>query len=563
MSNPDTNETISDGALGFAAADVSKIAAALGICTLGVIGLFYAFTDPKDVVSNLGSGPLVEDLCHSLDVAGGTVYATPIAPSAAGSVGTVTQTGTGPLPTFTGNPVSAFPIKFKIVKGGVVGTATFQISYDGGTTFGPETMTAASVVLGEGLSNKAVVSTGTTPPVITLTGTPYRALNLRIECTLGGALLTWTGRWSVDGGATWTAFTSAATVLMAGTGVTLNIAAGTANVDNVWTGGTEGMKLAFTAGTYVAGEVYSATCKQAAYSTVEMAAAFDVLAADSRVWNLLHLVGIPDGASDALKVTATAAMAAALQTKLDAVFLAHRNIRAIMDGPDLTDSSVGDTAMITGIANTVAVRVGIGADFAYIRSQVSKRVYLQSAAWVAVAQARKLSLSTDLGEVLTGRLHSSVVGIRRDEGKREGFNDARLITLRTYLGKAGFYITKPKMLAAAGSDFELLQHGRIIDVAVAIARVKGLDLISKKQRTNPNGTIFEIDARAIEREINSALDLELRQAGHVQATSVYVRRDDNILSTKKIRLKVRARPYAYPEFIETELGFEANVASAA
>ena len=64
------------------------------------------------------------------------------------------------------------------------------------------------------------------------------------------------------------------------------------------------------------------------------------------------------------------------------------------------------------------------------------------------------------------------------------------------------------------------------------------------------------------REINSKLDVALRQAGHVQSTGVVVRRDDNIISTKKIRLKVRARPYAYPEFIESEVGFEANVATA-
>lgn len=563
MANPDTTESISDGALGFTASDLSKIAAVLGICTLGAIGTFYSFSDPKDVVSELGTGPLVEALCHSLDVAGGTVYATPIGPTAAGTISAITQTGTGPLPTLTGNPISAFPIRFKIVKGGVVGTATFQISYDGGTTYGPETVTAASVILGEGLSLGAVTSTGTTPPVITLTGTPLRSLNLRVECTLGGILATWTGRWSVDGGVTWTAFTSAATVLMAGTGVTLNIAAGAAATDNVWTASTQGMKLAFTAGTYVAGEVYSATCKQGAYDSTAMATAFDVLTADSREWNLLHLVGLPDGATDADKATAAAAMAAALQTKLDAAFTAHRNVRAIMDGPDVADTSGGDTALITAFANAVAPRVGIGADFASIRSQVSKRVYVQSAGWVAVAQARKLSLSTDLGEVQSGRLHSSVVSIRRNEGKRAGLNDARFITLRTYIGKAGFYITKPKMMAAAGSDFELLQHGRIIDIAVSIARSEGLDLISKKQRTNPNGTIYEVDARAIESEINSALDQALRQPGHVQSTYVVVRRDDNILSTKKIRLKVRARPFAYPEFIETEVGFEANVATAA
>lgn len=80
---------------------------------------------------------------------------------------------------------------------------------------------------------------GTTPPVITFSGSqngrPYPIL---IACTLVGALGVWTGTVSYDGGATTEqAFTSAATVALTGkgAGLTLNIAAGNAALNNTWT----------------------------------------------------------------------------------------------------------------------------------------------------------------------------------------------------------------------------------------------------------------------------------------------------------------------------------------
>jgi hypothetical protein len=93
----------------------------------------------------------------------------------------------------------------------------------------------------------AVTSAGTTPPVITLSGTPLGTWDLKIKVIVGGALATWTLQFSTDGGNTWSAtLASAASVPLIDTvsdslvgkngvtGVTAAIAAGTANVDNTW-----------------------------------------------------------------------------------------------------------------------------------------------------------------------------------------------------------------------------------------------------------------------------------------------------------------------------------------
>ena len=98
------------------------------------------------------------------------------------------------------------------------------------------------------MSSVVATSTSGTPPVITITGTPVRPINLVVQCTTVGTLGTWVFKYSIDGGATYaassTGIASAATVLLtdplnpiAGStlGITLNIAAGTAATNHQWT----------------------------------------------------------------------------------------------------------------------------------------------------------------------------------------------------------------------------------------------------------------------------------------------------------------------------------------
>lgn len=94
-------------------------------------------------------------------------------------------------------------------------------------------------------------ATGTTPPTITFTDTanredgtgPVRPIDLWIKCTLLGALGVWKLQYSIDGGQTYSAdVLSAATVALTDPldpaggllGLTLNIAAGNAAVNNLW-----------------------------------------------------------------------------------------------------------------------------------------------------------------------------------------------------------------------------------------------------------------------------------------------------------------------------------------
>ncbi len=72
---PNTNESIVDGALGFTDVDTSDLMCAAGVSSAGTVGAIVKYMRPEDVVAALGSGPLVEFLCHALSVARGPILA--------------------------------------------------------------------------------------------------------------------------------------------------------------------------------------------------------------------------------------------------------------------------------------------------------------------------------------------------------------------------------------------------------------------------------------------------------------------------------------------------------
>lgn len=62
--------------------------------------------------------------------------------------GDVTQDGSGPLFTVTGEPVSDYPIVVQITTSGALGVAVFKWSLNGGSTYTTGVLTAATVTLG-------------------------------------------------------------------------------------------------------------------------------------------------------------------------------------------------------------------------------------------------------------------------------------------------------------------------------------------------------------------------------------------------------------------------------
>lgn len=473
MTLPGVSLTIKDGSLGIVGS-VDRSIAKIGTASGGTANTVYSFSDPTVAKTTLISGPLLEEVLRQLQIAGGPVVAVRASATNAGTVGTVTRTGTGVDPGFgtTGAPLDAYEIVCVIVTGGAVGTATFKISFDGGDNFSPVYATAATVA-----------------------------------------------------------------AFAAETGLTLT----------------------FAAGTYVAADSYAATAKAPAFSSSDLGNAFDALKASTASFRGVHVVGSTTGADDAAKVTAFVALASAVETKLADFETSGRYIFAILEVPVVADAALN----VSGVTSFASVRQAWVAGEAEIASPVSGRSYRRHVGGVFASWVAKNELHELPGKVANGQL-PGISALYRDERVTEALEALRINSLRTLVpGGAGFYVTRGSMMAPAGSDFDRLPNRQVMDLACEVVRaelVKSVNL--DVDIDTETGFLDEVQARAIERELQGKLDTLVVAQGHTSkgsdenpAAKAQIIRTDNILSTSTLRSKVEVVPKGYASRIVVEVGF--------
>lgn len=311
-----------------------------------------------------------------------------------------------------------------------------------------------------------------------------------------------------------------------------------------------GVVVVFTAGggpTYFeAGDKFTFTTTAPAMTTGDLATSWAAILGDPTEWGFAHIVGAPvDGA-------ALSTFAAAVATHVSTAEAASRFIWALIESPDISDGTLQ-----TQLATFASARVAVSAGWGELTSPRNGRVMKRPSAWIEAARCAAIPVHEDPAKVRSGPVSAGLVSIGRDERKAGGILDAaRYATLRTWLGLSGFYITNVPMMAAAGSDFALVPNRRVMDKACRIGYRALLQFSSQEFRVDPKtGYIDERDAKAIEAEIEAALNAGVVAEGNASSIKVQVPRTDNMLSTKKLRAKLRVVPLAYAKTIDAEIAF--------
>lgn len=544
MALPDATLEIQDPGLGQVPASSTNSEAAIGVCSQGTPGTVYSIGSKNAAETYLGRGPLVQAIIQRLGVAGGPVVACPASPSAAGSVGATTHTGSG-AGTVTGSAGPESVIDVKIILGGARGTATFQYRVNGGA-WSSTILTVATYAVPGTLSTLAF-NTGTyvlgdiytlnLDGTVTRTGSgtatlldasthnPTDNYAVQVSIVTGGALGAATFKYSLDGGNTFSG-----TILVPGGGKYPIPGAG--------------VILTF-ASTFVAEDLYTFTASTCGYSTSDATTAITALRADPRTWSLLHVVGTPANAAAAASLTAV------VSTAMVAAEAQFRYARAVVECP----SSESDATILAAFASTSATRVGVAVGDTDLVNPATGRTEKRSLAWSYMARLGAIPYSEHPGRARRGPL-LNVTRIYRDEAATPALNDQRFVTARTHVGKAGYFITAGKMMAPAGSDYDEIQRGRVMDRACEIARAALLDYLNESVRVDPDtGFIDERDAQKIEADVRSKLKAAIVAPGHASSVDVVVDRAANILSTGSEPVTISVVPLAYLTTLEGKIGF--------
>lgn len=379
--------------------------------------------------------------------------------------------------------------------------------------------TAATVNGTVGTPNHTAQGDGTA----TLTGSPRDSYLVRARITRPGAVGEAALEISLDGGITWgpeRALPVGGEIPLSGTGLTLEF---------------EGADPT----AFQEGDAFSWDTTAPAYTLEELTSALDVLLGDAREWGHVHVVG-----------ESTPAVFAGVSTKMLEAENNYRFAFALLDAEPNTDSN-----LLQEWGNSASTRVAVSSGSAAITSPLTGRVAVRPAGWLASGRISAVPVHEHLGRIITGPVHS-IVSLTRDEFRTPGLDAGGFLTLRTVIGRAGFYFTRGRMKAPEGSDYQFIESRRVMDLACRIGRNAFMRFLNDSVRVDAAGNILEADALAIEAYVEGQLLAGVVTPGHANAVQVSVKRDTNILSTRRTVGKIRVRPLGYLEWIEMDIGFD-------
>lgn len=548
MSIPDVTVTVKDGGLGSLPANTSKNFLKIGVCSGGLVGSMYSFSDISTMVATLGQGPLVEASAVHLAVAGGPVFCWVINPSTAGTASAVTKNGSGAA-TLTVAQFPASVILAKIVLGGVLGTMTAQFSVNGGAygpvitsvvtswpylvpgtlttlTFSAQTYTAGDVWTIPTSGAITVVGSGTAGWV-TQVSSALDAYNFLGTITTAGAPGTGAFKYSLDGGNS-----TSQSIAIPGSGIYV--------IPNT------GLVLTWASAAGL-NDTYTFTTTNAFFTNTDVTNAFNTsgILQNSTAWSFAHLVGTPTSSSNA------AATAAVVSTQMTNAFNQWRFVRTMTECP----TSESDATVAAAFANFSDPRVFVSAgDFA-CTSPISGRILRRNAAWIIMARAAAVNAGQDVADLGLGAL-PTVQSLYRDEQMTQALDAARFCTLRTIIGKQGYYVTNFRSMAVAGSDFTYGVNCRVMDQACLIGRAALLGFLNSSVRVSTTtGFIDERDAQRIERSVNAQLKAGVVDTQDATSATCQLSRTSNILSTGVEPAVIAIIPKGYNRNMPLTVGF--------
>lgn len=389
------------------------------------------------------------------------------------------------------------------------------------------------------VSDVASTATGTSIVTIASSPTPNDDYEIVLYFIVGGTRGTSgaTYKLSLDGGRTW----GATTALGTATSITVP--------------GAGGVTFSLAAGTFVAGDYHTVRTTAPNWDSTSIGVALTALQNTVVNWEICHVVGpVLDGtAFDAI------------ENKFAAMFAAGK--RRVWVGaprlPDIDETEATYLAALTAALGSKSTKQGaLVMGGCKMPSSVTGRTYRRPLAYYYAALEAASSEEVNTADVSRGPLSGISIADsngnpdEHDESIYPGGDDARFVTARTFPNRPGVYINRPLIYSSPGSDFELMPHRRVLNLAHDALDEYFTERLNKPVLVDRT-TGFILEAEALEIEAGALAIMRARLLAKPKASNVLftLGRHDNLLSTKTMTGEGRVLPLSYPEFINLSVGF--------
>jgi hypothetical protein len=142
----------------------------------------------------------------------------------------------------------------------------------------------------------------------------------------------------------------------------------------------------------------------------------------------------------------------------------------------------------------------------------------------------------------------------------EGLNDAHIetltnagyVTVRQIAGLKGIYFTSGRIMCEDGSDYDLVERRRVMDKGCRLVREAQLFYLNDTVKVGKDGSPEGIKMLVA---ISQAPLATMKSDGEISDGYIVVPEGQNILSTKKLRFKIRIVPLGKLAYIENEIAY--------
>jgi hypothetical protein len=176
---------------------------------------------------------------------------------------------------------------------------------------------------------------------------------------------------------------------------------------------------------------------------------------------------------------------------------------------------------------------------------------------LALGRAVKYGAHIKLGKVANGPLSISTAYIGNKEIKDvtnlAQLHDAGFISFMQHPQKAGFYFGIDRM--SSTDDYRLLAYGRVIDKAAVIAAAVYVEDLEGEVAVQADGKIATSVLTHLKAKIIQQINVAM--ADQISGVEVYINPAQNVISTGKLTVQLRIRPFGYTSFIDVDLGLVA------
>lgn len=420
----------------------------------------------------------------------------------------------------------------------------------------------------------AVTSSGTTPPLVTVSGTPNDSYLVRVEVTTAGSQTTCKLRYSLDDGITWVETVTGAASVVLYCYDPKNSASKRQST---------GLTLALPVGSYSADNVYKFYTHAGCPDSTNLSAAFTLAVGDPRKWGVVILANSPNGSvSDAANLGAANTLLTAFSTGMGQLQNAYKFARGLGELPNTyqygAQDSTWEAAVITALTAS-SDRLTVACGHALMSSALTIGNHWRAVSFFAAQRmSNVVRISQKISAVAAGGLPviqpgsaqaTNVLtyvgniarGVTRDEVS--GTTMTGFLTLRTRAEKNDrlFYFSSDSTKTDPTSDFKFLVFGRIMDLFTDTVVEAAADYVDAEIEVfSATGKITEKQAQLIEGAIAGKVSDRMLNNAYVMPPTettpfITVNRSNNIISTGELRLTCRCTPPAYATTISVDLGF--------